>query len=127
MLWEGLHADSPSLLPSLISEFPPFDLSLKLCDLYFTHVNSPWPLLHRPTFDRQFRDRLHYRDHWFACLCLSLFAVASRWCDDPRVVPAKNNNAHGDPAGGLDWHEAGSQYFEAALGNEFLAVYGEVI
>jgi hypothetical protein len=119
MLWEGQHADSPSLLPSLISQFPPQDLAVKLCDLYFTHVNSLWPLLHHPTFDRQFRDKCHYRDLWFACLCLSLFAVASRWCDDPRVIPGQDT-LHRDTVGELDWHQAGSQYFQAAIGDDLL-------
>jgi hypothetical protein len=117
MQWEGLHADSPSLMPSLVMEFPPDDLAEKLCSLYFDHVNYMYPLLHRPTFTRQFKDRLHYRDHWFACLCLSLFAVASRWCDDRRVIPAKPDseaNTLGDP----EWQRAGSQYFSTAIGEK---------
>jgi|ERR1700722_5133279 len=115
MQWEGLHADSPSLMPSLIAEFPPEDLAHRLCDLYFEHVNYMYPLLHRPTFDRQFRSRLHHRDHWFACLCLSLFAVASRWCDDPRVIPDKIESDASEICD-IDWHRAGLQYFAAALG-----------
>jgi Fungal specific transcription factor domain len=111
MAWEGLRADSTRLFPSLIEKFPPEDLAEVLCDLYFEHVNNMYPLLHRPTFLRQFRSRLHYRDHWFACLCLSIFAVASRWCDDPRVITDKF-----DGEGDLDWHRAGWQYFSAALG-----------
>jgi hypothetical protein len=119
MLWEGLHADSPSLMPSLVAEFPPEDLALKLCDLYFEHVNIMYPLLHRPTFMRQFRARLHYRDHWFACVCLSLFAVASRWCDDLRVIPEKADSDDSSVEES-NWHRAGMKYLTAAVGEYFI-------
>ena len=111
LVWEGLHATLPSPIPVLLSVFPPPDLAVKLCDIYFAQINTFWPLLHRPTFDRQFHDKLHHRDHWFTCLCLSLFALASHWSSDLRVIPEQFRT------GEIDWHQAGNQYLEAAIGD----------
>ncbi|KZS98644.1 hypothetical protein SISNIDRAFT_481356 [Sistotremastrum niveocremeum HHB9708] len=65
--------------------FPPQDLAESLIEVYFTQVNTIFPLLHRPTFVRQFQEGLHYRDRHFAAVLFSLLATASRWSDDPRV------------------------------------------
>jgi hypothetical protein len=110
LVWEGLHTNLPSPIPALIAEFPPLDLARKLCDIYFSQVNSFWPLLHRPTFDRQFNDKLHHRDHWFACLCLCVFAVASQWSSDLRVIPEESRSDE------IDWRQAGTKFLELAIG-----------
>ncbi|KAJ7617321.1 hypothetical protein FB45DRAFT_1034612 [Roridomyces roridus] len=68
--------------------FPPPDLAAHLIGLYFTHMNSYIPLLHRPTFERAVQDNLQYRDEGFAATLLLVCAVASRWSDDPRVLRA---------------------------------------
>ncbi|KAK0486088.1 fungal-specific transcription factor domain-containing protein [Armillaria novae-zelandiae] len=91
-VYEGIHADF---------------------DIYFRHINVQYPLLHQPTFDRQWRQNMQNRNTWFACLTLTIFAVASRYCDDPRVLPkgiAKKENEE------ADWTQAGWSFFFTALG-----------
>ncbi|KAJ6586991.1 fungal-specific transcription factor domain-containing protein [Mycena vulgaris] len=111
--WEGFEVDVDKLLVSVLDEFPPPPLAAELIDLYFIHVNSQLPLLHRPTFERQFRDRLHHRNIWFTCVCLGVFAVASRWSNDPLILPRKCNRTSD---GGLDWKCAGWHYHNVAMG-----------
>ncbi|KAF6761218.1 fungal-specific transcription factor domain-containing protein [Ephemerocybe angulata] len=90
--WElGLDSGSSSASPTTISagvvaRFPPQDLCETLIDIYFLHSNSTFPLLHRPTFEQQWSEKLHEKDFWFAAGCLMLFSVASRWCTDERVL-----------------------------------------
>ncbi|KAF5373786.1 hypothetical protein D9758_000681 [Tetrapyrgos nigripes] len=112
LLWEGLHVDSPELLSSVLEIFPPDDLAEDLIQLYFQHVNAQFPLLHRPTFQRQWREKLHNENIWFACVTACLFAVASRWSDDPRVLP---QNTGKDKNGAYDWTLAGWDFFNLAL------------
>ncbi|KAJ7497363.1 fungal-specific transcription factor domain-containing protein [Mycena latifolia] len=111
--WEGFGVDLDKLITSVLDEFPPPSLTTDLINLYFIHVNSQLPLLHRPTFERQFRDRLHHRNIWFTCVCLGVFAVASRWSNDPLVLPRKCNRTS---SGGLDWTSAGWHYHTVAMG-----------
>jgi hypothetical protein len=66
--------------------FPESDLLRALVDSYFAEVNTIYPLLHRPIFDRSLRDELHLRDDGFARVLLAVCAVASRFVDDPRVL-----------------------------------------
>ncbi|KAF8161144.1 fungal-specific transcription factor domain-containing protein [Crassisporium funariophilum] len=114
--WETLSQDTsidcPSHLPTFLRYFPPPDLAGTLIDLYFRHSNLLFPLLHRPTFEKQWRERLQRRNIWFACVCILVFAVASRWCDDERVLPEDARLENGE----LDWRRAGRHYF--ALGVE---------
>ncbi|KAF9012382.1 hypothetical protein BDQ17DRAFT_1387125 [Cyathus striatus] len=84
-LYEGHHIDSPTI-----------DLAEVLIDLYFLH----W------------RDKLHHRDIWYADVCLSLFSVASRWCDDPRILPEGTKTEYGES----NWTLAGWRYYEPAIG-----------
>ncbi len=104
---------SPEILPQVLSRFPPPDLCDTLIRLYFQHVNSQFPLLHRPTFERQWQQSLHERNAWFACLVMTLFSVASRWCDDLRVLPKSTTKQEN---GDIDWTRAGWDYFEVAVG-----------
>ncbi|KAJ7111579.1 putative fungal-specific transcription factor [Mycena crocata] len=80
--------------------FPEPDLLSNLVELYFARDNCYYPLLHRPTFDRAVRDKLHLRDHRFAATLLMVCALGSRHCDDIRVCL--------DGVGGL--HTAGWKY-----------------
>ncbi|KAJ7703127.1 fungal-specific transcription factor domain-containing protein [Mycena rosella] len=111
--WEGFEVDVEKLLASVLDEFPPTSLAAALIDLYFIHVNSQLPLLHRPTFERQFREKLHHRNIWFTCVCLGIFAAASRWSNDPLVLP---RNCNRTDSGGLDWKCAGWHYHNVAMG-----------
>ncbi|KAF8210676.1 fungal-specific transcription factor domain-containing protein [Mycena galopus ATCC 62051] len=66
--------------------FPEPDLLLHLVDKYFAEVNSFWPVLHRPTFERKVADELHLRDHRFGGTLLIVAALGARYSDDPRVI-----------------------------------------
>ncbi|TRM69897.1 fungal-specific transcription factor domain-containing protein [Schizophyllum amplum] len=90
---------------------PPPDLSLSLIDLYFAYTNTHIPLLHRPTFERQWRSGLYRRNQWFAAVCFAIFAVASRWSDDLRVLPESCVAGPDGPT----WHAAGSLYFQLSM------------
>lgn len=114
LAWEG--AGSPPHLPGLIARLPPTDLALKLIDLFFENINIHFPLLHRPTFERQWAKGLQFRDPWFSCLCLSVFAGSSRWCNDTRVLPDEHSGgAAGDVPEERNWRQAGVKYFEACI------------
>ncbi|KAH9948554.1 fungal-specific transcription factor domain-containing protein [Amylocystis lapponica] len=109
--WEG-HQE-PSVVPDFITtNLPPLDLADHLIDIFFRHKNSLFPLLHRPTFERQWRQGLHKTDLWFACMCMALFGVASRFSDDPRVLgkPPK-----GEPGDQELWSWAGWKFIEVAM------------
>ncbi|QRV90687.1 Fungal specific transcription factor domain [Ceratobasidium sp. AG-Ba] len=67
--------------------FPPDDLLNSLVDLYFTRFNVLLPLLHRPTFEAQLKQKLHWRDPSFAAVVLLVCANGSRFSDDTRVMP----------------------------------------
>lgn len=83
-----------------------------LIDLYFRRSNLVLPLLHRPTFNRQWNQQLYRRNIWFAGVCLSIFAIASRWSDDERVLPELIPQEGTE----IDWRYAGRQYFDMVSG-----------
>jgi hypothetical protein len=109
-----VHVTDPRAFPALQAAWPAPDLARALVELYFAHFNSMFPLLHRPTFERGLAQRLHTRDVWFACVCMGVFAIASRHADDERVLYA----APEDGAGANDArarHSAGVKYYYAAM------------
>jgi hypothetical protein len=65
--------------------FPDQDLMADLINIFFIEINCHMPLLHRPTFQRDFDEGLHKRDDAFGAVVLLVCAVASRFSDDPRV------------------------------------------
>ena len=81
--------------------FPEPDLIDHLVDLFFSRINLFIPLLHRPTFEQNLRDNLHFRDQGFGSVLLCLCACASRYSDDPRVL------LEGSPS----WHSSGWKWF----------------
>ncbi|TFY83575.1 hypothetical protein EWM64_g443 [Hericium alpestre] len=73
-------------------------------------------LLHRPTFERQFADGLYTRDVWFACVCMCVFAQASRYTDDERVLlPEPPDKPPDEEMARLRWQKAGFGYYFAAI------------
>jgi hypothetical protein len=73
-----------------------------------------FPLLHRPTFARHFTDGQHEHDIWFACLCMSVFALASRYTDDLRVLQDETvEREHSEQS---RWQTAGFRYYFSILG-----------
>ena len=93
-------------------KLPTGDLAENLISLFFLHVNTYYPLLHQPTFRKQFQAALYEKDDWFACLCFSVFAVASRWSTDPRVIPPPTSDSEDAR---MDWPTAGFHYYITGL------------
>ena len=116
IVYEGEFQSSETLL-ELLQNWPPSDLASALIDLYFLHCNSMFPLLHRPTFARHFADGLYEHDIWFACLCMSVFALASRHTVDLRVLldePVETPvEEHSEQS---RWQTAGFRYYFSILG-----------
>ncbi|KAG6911119.1 hypothetical protein DXG01_003859 [Tephrocybe rancida] len=109
--WEERSTNTPDLIAHLLSAFPPVDLVPELIRVYFVHSNVPLPLLHRPTFERQWNENLHHTNAWFAAVCLGVFSIASRWSNDTRVIPDGARTASGAP----DWSLAGWTFCKAGL------------
>ncbi|KAJ7685249.1 fungal-specific transcription factor domain-containing protein [Mycena polygramma] len=81
--------------------FPEPDLVKSLVELYFSHVNCYYPVLHRPTFERKVKDQTHLRDHRFAATLLMACALGARHSDDPRVFLDGVDSLH---TAGWKWH-----------------------
>jgi hypothetical protein len=76
-----------------------------------------FPLLHRPTFARHFAEGLYEHDIWFACLCMSLFALASRYTDDLRVLLNEPvETPVGEHSEQSRWQTAGFRYYFSIVG-----------
>jgi len=58
-------------------------------------------LLHRPTFNRQYADPAMRLDHDWVAVALGVFAVASKYVDDPRVLPESGS-----------WYVAGQNFWK---------------
>ncbi|KAI9569698.1 fungal-specific transcription factor domain-containing protein [Boletus coccyginus] len=117
LAFEGFQNRIEDLPLSLAEDFPPQDLADNLINVYFEKVNPFLPLFHRPTFERQWRGGLRHKDAWFGCLCLSMFAVASRWSDDPRVLDEGKYDVPQveRPTEQCKWQRAGWRFFNAAV------------
>ncbi|KXN92472.1 hypothetical protein AN958_08031 [Leucoagaricus sp. SymC.cos] len=107
--WNSLNIHSASLITQLLHYFPPDSVVTELVDLYFCHSNAYLPLLHRPTFERYWREGLHHSNVWFATLCIMIFAVASRWNEDGGKTLAEWLQSRDS------WKAAGWKWFFVAL------------
>ncbi|KAI0301004.1 hypothetical protein B0F90DRAFT_1720863 [Multifurca ochricompacta] len=115
LVYEGEFIPSDTFL-ELFQHWPSLDLASTLIDLYFLHCNNMFPLLHRPTFARHFADKLYEHDVWFACTCICIFALASRYTDDPRVLLDEPAELPLDEhAARLQWQTAGFKYYFSVL------------
>jgi hypothetical protein len=99
--WEWIDTEDPHWKDKV--QPPPDDLRDSLIDLFFNHVNAFFPLLHRPLFEANIREGLHFKDSAFACVLLLVCAVGSRWSDDRRVFLEQDEPLQ---------HSAGWKYFE---------------
>ncbi|KAF8994383.1 fungal-specific transcription factor domain-containing protein [Cyathus striatus] len=79
--WKRFPWEKDFIRPAVNYTFPPSGLIPKLIDAYFEHVNLFYPLLHRPTFDRNVKDGLHLRDEGFGGVLLLVCAVGSRYME----------------------------------------------
>lgn len=111
--WEGVHVTRPAHFRSVRDAFPSRELAEELIDLYFTHVNVVYPLFHRPTFYDHWNEGLQHRDVYFTCVCMLVFAVASRWSTDPRVIGVPSSTEPGRPP---RYRKAGWHFFNATIG-----------
>ena len=111
--WEGVRLTKPAHFRSVRDTFPSLDLAEKLISLYFTHVNVVYPLFHRPTFYDHWNGGLQYRDVGFTAVCMLVFAVASRWSTDPRVLGEPEPTEPGQPP---RYRKVGWHYFTATVG-----------
>ncbi|KIY46562.1 hypothetical protein FISHEDRAFT_47082 [Fistulina hepatica ATCC 64428] len=82
--------------------FPEYSLMGTLIALYFKHINTSVPILHRPTFETNVGEGLHLRDRYFGAVVLLVCALGSRYTDDPRTLPEGYPNRH---AAGYMWFE----------------------
>ncbi|KAF9010740.1 fungal-specific transcription factor domain-containing protein [Cyathus striatus] len=82
---------SPEHPPSPYT-FPPPDLIMSLIEAYFAHINPFIPLLHRPTFLRQFAEKQHILDQEFGAIVLLVCALGARYSDDSRVFIEDSEN-----------------------------------
>lgn len=57
-----------------------------MIECYFREMNSVFPVLHRPTFERSVAEGLHCEEEGFAHILLIVCAIGSRFVDDPRVL-----------------------------------------
>lgn len=74
-------------LQNIIEEaWPPIDLEHKLVDIYFTRINHDYPILSEGTFRAELNDPNNRRNSDWVMLAMALFAVASRYTDDERVL-----------------------------------------
>ena len=73
---------------------------------------------------RHFADRLYECDIWFACTCMCIFALASRYAHDPRALldePAEDRLD--ECAEQYLWQTSGFKYYFSVLGMLSLAVH----
>ncbi|VDB95320.1 unnamed protein product [Peniophora sp. CBMAI 1063] len=123
LTYEGLHITSPKEFPDLQTHWPPPDMAESLINAYFHHFNSMFPLLHRPTFEKHYNERLYEQNVWFACVCMGVFAIASKHSDDPRVLAAPDTPASTPSSSASQseddfdttWHSAGVKYYYAVM------------
>lgn len=93
-------------IPPFLEQYPPQDLTAHLVQLYFAQTQSLClPLVHRAAFFHNLADPQRRQDPYFACLAHTIFAVASRISNDPRVIPAEAND---------DGLSAGTHFFTIA-------------
>jgi len=72
--------------PRLLLIFPELSLMRHLLETYFEIHNIILPILHRPTFEWSFADKLYERNESFGVVVLLMCAIACRYSDDPRVT-----------------------------------------
>ncbi|KAK7033448.1 fungal-trans domain-containing protein, partial [Favolaschia claudopus] len=83
--WQILPWEKETLDTRMRHLFPHPDLIDSLVNLYFANVHPTIPVLHRPSFERDLAQGLHFQDLDFGGVLLSVLAVASRYSRDPRV------------------------------------------
>jgi hypothetical protein len=110
MAWKEKHgSDTIQVIEALLVHFPPEEIAQELFNLYFEHSNPYLPLLHRPTFDRQWKSQLHRENVWFAMNCMLIFGLASRW------IKGTEEGASDRSDSGVDWAAMRWKWFSLSL------------
>lgn len=91
-----------AMIAQLESEMtmPPRDLADHLIDCFFTFVHPNMPVLHKPTFMRQYKNRDPTKRPPLALL-FAMFSIASRFSSHPEII-------------GHDPEDFGDEYFDRA-------------
>ncbi|KAH9468321.1 hypothetical protein Pst134EA_011946 [Puccinia striiformis f. sp. tritici] len=91
--------------------WPVEDLATKLISTYFKFVQPYLPVVHEFEFKHDYQAGLSRRDVEFRSLCYAIFAAASPYSDDPRVLytPHSENSLH-------PRQSAGALFAHASLG-----------
>ncbi|KAF8336549.1 fungal-specific transcription factor domain-containing protein, partial [Cantharellus anzutake] len=82
---EAVYGNPEGAALPRVFAFPTPDLAHELFELFFRFFHPFFPILHRQTFESQYADGLHKRDHDQAVLLQSVCAVAAIYSNDPRV------------------------------------------
>jgi hypothetical protein len=107
-----VNASDEAVLALVQDQFPPLELANELINIYFTCIHPLFPIMHRPTFLRDWANHTHTKCAWFAAVSLAIFAVASRWSNDPSVIHPDERTKDD---GSLNWHRAGWGFFDIAF------------
>ncbi|KZT56769.1 hypothetical protein CALCODRAFT_301133 [Calocera cornea HHB12733] len=95
------HADMAFQPP----DWPEPDLALALINAFFDRWNNVLPLLHRPTFMRQYQDPAMRLDNTWVAVAFGVFAIAAKYIDDPRALGPGDGKGHYFDAGIKYWNE----------------------
>lgn len=88
---------------------PPDDLATPLLDIFFQKINPYECILHRGEFMKHYHNGLHNRDRSFRGLTFAVFAAASRFSSDERVIPHSEDVPHNRQAAGASFLYASVQ------------------
>ncbi len=90
----NIHGDPPSSLSSQDHDFPPYDLLYALTDLYFRHINTWCPILHRRTTLDTLFGRPSTLDEADRILLHSIVATTLRFSTDERLDGENRRRYH---------------------------------
>jgi hypothetical protein len=103
---------SPDRLGSLISNLPlaqlswmdsllpPQEITVHLVEVYFESVQPQFRLLHRPSFLQRLHSGSLERERYSSLVLNAIFALATKYTDDPRVYLFDGSLMGGPPYGG---------------------------
>ncbi|TRM70017.1 fungal-specific transcription factor domain-containing protein [Schizophyllum amplum] len=82
-------------------DFPEHNFLLELVDVYFSEQEKFFPIMHRPTVDRDLAARRYRKDYAYGNLVLVMCAIAARHSDDHRVFADRRPNS--ENSAGWQW------------------------
>ncbi|KAJ7647928.1 fungal-specific transcription factor domain-containing protein [Roridomyces roridus] len=97
MYWGQLPWEMECYFKPKCYTYPSPDLIDHLVKLYFTKVHPTFPVLHRPTFERDVAAELQLTHPSFGQVLLAVLATGALHSDDPRVMIEGNPLSSGFP------------------------------